>query len=257
MGRETFLFPVSWETEREWWKEDKKTFPVMSPATGKIETRYPLPFPDQGQRSRGGFVDEFDRPALDRRWNFRRPPATPFHKIDPARGVLRIKLPPTAIAENEQYAFVGARQRDFHFHAETALNFAPASASEEAGLAVMQNDRAALTLTQRRERGQTVVVLSKWLYGERVDIAETSVAPGDIALQVEGDKLMHEFFVTDGAGQRKRVGDPVDIEFMSPAVLRGFNYTGLYVGLYASSNGVETSAYADFKYFSYSPRRSQ
>lgn len=49
------------------------------------------------------------------------------------------------------------------------------------------------------------------------------------------------------------LGGRVSAKFMSPALLKGFNYTGFYVGLYASSNGVSSSAYASFDNFVYAP----
>jgi hypothetical protein len=36
--------------------------------------------------------------------------------------------------------------------------------------------------------------------------------------------------------------------------LKGYNYTGVYVGLYASSNGTATENHADFGSFDYRPR---
>lgn len=47
-----------------------------------------------------------------------------------------------------------------------------------------------------------------------------------------------------------RVGEDF---YLSPAVIEGYNYTGAYVGLYASSNGAATDNHADFQFFRYRP----
>jgi hypothetical protein len=36
-------------------------------------------------------------------------------------------------------------------------------------------------------------------------------------------------------------------------VIEGYNYTGVYIGLYATSNGASTDNYADFDFFRYRP----
>jgi len=42
-----------------------------------------------------------------------------------------------------------------------------------------------------------------------------------------------------------------DARILSSEIAEGF--TGSYVGLYASSQGVESSAYADYDWFAYKP----
>lgn len=39
----------------------------------------------------------------------------------------------------------------------------------------------------------------------------------------------------------------------SPAVIDGYNYTGVYLGLYATSKGAPTQIYADFDFFTHEP----
>ena len=76
LGRETFLVPVAWEEEREWWKKDKAIFPVFSPSTGRVEMRYPTPFGGSAPHTRESFVDRFTGsptlPALNPEWKIGR-----------------------------------------------------------------------------------------------------------------------------------------------------------------------------------------
>lgn len=253
LGRETFLCPVTWEAEREWWKDDKRTYPVFSPESGKIDLNYPLPFAGRMQLPRRPFVDDFDGGKLRLEWNFRRAPAQPFYSLVDRPGALRIRLQPAAIEEKSQYSFVGLRQKDFEFVAATDLSFTPAGDTEEAGLVVIQNDRAALIFTLSSDGGGYHVTLSKLLNGQRTVVGDMAVAGPDVQLRIEGDKLNYRFSVSDDNGAPRQLGDAVDATFMSPAVLRGFNYTGLYIGLYGSSNGVPTTSHADFRRFAYQP----
>ena len=45
----------------------------------------------------------------------------------------------------------------------------------------------------------------------------------------------------------------VDITSLSPAVIDAFNYTGIYLGVYASGNGHDNGGIAAFDYFNYQP----
>ena len=38
------------------------------------------------------------------------------------------------------------------------------------------------------------------------------------------------------------------------SVIHGYNYTGLYLGVFASSNGATTDNTANYEYFRYAPR---
>ena len=249
LGRETFLFPVTWETEREWWKENKKTFPVMSPETGRVELNHDLPFPGIVQLDHDKFIDEFDGKALKLEWNTRRSHEAPFHELDLKQGLLKLHLQPSFIKEREQYAFLGVRQRNFQFTSETEMVFAPANNAEEAGIALILNDHAAITLTRRRSDQGDEVALSKWHHGERTKLASLPVKGSKLKLRMEGDYLSYRFYVAENGNDWQVLGDPVDITFMSPAVLTGFNYTGLYLGLYASSNGAESNNHASYASF--------
>ncbi|MGF1463327.1 MAG: glycoside hydrolase family 43 protein [Maricaulaceae bacterium] len=254
LGRETFLFPVVWETEREGWKDPKATFPVASPLSGKIEPNYPLPFKARPSARPGGFVDGFNRSRLDLRWTARRAHPTPFHRLTEPPGQLVLNLQSASLAEGARYSFLGVRQTAFAFEADTLMTFSPATADEEAGLSVMMNDRAALTLTRRQIEDKAYVVLSKWLYGERITLAQTPVSKGPLQLRVEGDGAEFQVSVIGRSGYRQSGGEGIDGRFLAPNTLDGFNYTGLYVGLYASANGAATQTQALFDRFAYTER---
>lgn len=254
LGRETFLVPVVWETEPYEWKEEKLTFPVFSPASGRVELSFPVPFPGTKQAPRMNFVDEFTDPKLGLEWNFRRSPATFFYSLEENPGSLRLHLQPGSISERGRYSFTGIRQRDFQFEASTRLEFTPGGTEQEAGLAVIQNDRSAYLFTLGGGPDGNTLTLYQSLFDKNTPIAETVITGNMVYLQVAGDYLDYRFSYSSDGEEWKNLGGTVDGAALSPAVLGGFNYTGVYLGLYASSNGTPTENHADFDFFHYRPQ---
>jgi len=252
LGRETFLVPLIWETEPYPWKEEKLTFPVFGPATGKVELRYPSPFGGAGRQDERGFLDSFDGDTLALEWNFRRTPDNHFHNLGENPGSLRLQLQPGAISAREQYSFVGIRQRHFEFDVKTRMEFAPAR-QEEAGIVAIQNDRSAFLMTLAAGSDGNVIRVMQSRHGESTQLAAVPYDGDTVFLRISGDYLRYNFqFSADGKDWTSLAGD-VDGTALSPAVIDGYNYTGVYVGLYATSNGVESENFADFDFFNYEP----
>ena len=252
LGRETFLVPMTWETEPYTWKDEKLTFPVFSPDTGRVELRFPLPFGDSPQEESRGLVDDFDEPTLGLEWNFRRAPARKFHSLTANGGTLRLDLQPGSIAERAQYSFVGVRQRHFQFEATTQMTFTPAL-GEQAGITVIQNDKSALLLSLTNEGGTNRLALTQNLYDEVGLLAAAEFRGDTVSLRVSGDYLNYTFSYSADGETWQKLGDVVDGTALSPYDLGGYNYTGVYIGLYASSNGRPSDNHADYEYFSYKP----
>ncbi len=253
LGRETFLLPVTWETEPYWWKESKYTFPVFSPATGKVELHYPAPFPGTVQNEPSGFYDQFDglEPSLE--WNLRRSPESSFYSTTARPGWLRVELQPGYIARQARYSFVGVRQRHFEFEATTMMSFAPAGPAEEAGIVVIQNDNAAYLMTLTQDGEANALHLHESMAGTTTQLATQPLPPGPVYLRVTGSYLSYAFhYSTDGETWNVLAAD-VAGEQLSPAVIKGYNYTGVNIGLYASSNGQPSDNHADFDFFRYRP----
>ncbi len=253
LGRETFLVPISWETEPYWWKQDKLTFPVLAPASGRVELHLPAPLGETAQRPAAAFADSFESQALGLEWNVRRTHDAPFHSLSARPGFLRLTPGPERIGERARYSFLGIRQRDFRFAATTELHFEPAAA-EQAGLVVMQNDRSAFAMLIEARAGQPALRLHKTFNGERAVIAEQPVDATVIYLRVVGDYLRYTFLWSVDGQSWTPLEAGVDATSLSPAVIEGFNYTGAYVGLYATANGASSGNHADFAHFVYRPR---
>ncbi len=253
IGRETFLVPVEWQREREWWKKNPAIFPVFSPNTGKVEATYPLPFPSRTEVGEEAFHDDFDGNLLQPEWITRRVHPEPFVRLDERAHTLRLALQPTAVEESQLYSFVGIRQRHFHFKASVRIDFTPAL-GEEAGWLVIQKDTAAIgCLVQSTAAGQRLLRISRFTEDGRHDEAAIPVPSVPIDLQIRGQGLRYQFAYSTDRHHWHAAGPVLDGRALSPAVLPGFNYTGVVLGLYGSSNGRPTTGYADFSQFRYQP----
>ena len=70
-------------------------------------------------------------------------------------------------------------------------------------------------------------------------------------LRITGDYLNFDFQYSADGRSWTSIAGAVDLTPLSPAVIEGYNYTGLYLGLYATSNGRESQNHAQFDFFKY------
>jgi alpha-N-arabinofuranosidase len=218
-----------------------------------------MPFRGTRQQSRRAFRDDFQSAPLGPEWNFRRPPEQEFASLLDSPGALTLRLQPGRLSERGQYSFVGIRQRDFQFETSVDMQFRPTTEGEEAGLVVLQNDRAAYLLTLGLEGGagsQSAVQLQvkSLLHGQWSLLAAAPVQRDTVHLKVVGDYLGYQFQYSVDGHHWLSLGPLLDSSELSPGRLPGFNYTGVNIGLYASSNGEPSTHQALFRAFRYTPR---
>ena len=245
LGRETFLIPVIWETEPYWWKDEKITWPVCSPKTGKVEFEYFVPFPGTKQVKINEFYDSFDHPRLNLEWNFRRTPNSTFHSLNEKTGFLRIYLQEGFISEQGQYSFVGIRQRHFQMEAKSKMEFNP-SGNEEAGITVIQNDRSAYVMSLMDGKIQ----LHHFFHGTDSLLAGHTYEESMVFWNITADYLDYDFSYSKDGKKWILLYNNADGSKLSPES-SGWTYTGVYVGLYGSSNNSSSTNYADFDWFQY------
>jgi len=124
---------------------------------------------------------------------------------------------------------------------------------------VIQNDRSAYLMTLTAGENGNKIVLYQSLFEKVTPIAEAPLNAGKrdggtIFLRVTGDYMDYQFSFSMDSFEWQALGGTIDGAALSPAVLGGFNYTGAYIGLYASSNGAPAENHADFEFFSYRPQ---
>ena len=238
LGRETFLVPVRWEDD---WL-------IVSPGTGRVEFEYPVPnLPEHVWESTPA-RDDFNESALGFHWNFLRTPRDNFDSLTERPGYLRLRLHPEHLAEQSNPSFVGRRQQHMSFNAETVLEFTPRSTSECAGLVVHQNNNFHFRFIVTCDN-EPVIRLIKRADGHDEFLATQTVPAGYYILKVTAHEQSYGFYFST-AGLWRTLAENVDGRFLSVPIPASF--VGVYIGMYASSNGQPSENYADFDWFEYS-----
>lgn len=237
LGRETFLVPVRWEDE----------FPIFSPGTGRVEFEYPTPnLPEQTWEARPD-RDDFDEANLALHWNFLRTPREDFYSLMERPGYLRLCLRPQQLTEPGNPSFVGRRQQNINFAAETELEFTPRSTHECAGLVLIQNNDFHFRFVLTREN-TPVIKLIKRSHGQEEVLAWQPISASSPILKVMTHEQNYNFyFLADGLWHT--LAENVDGRILSTPVAGGF--VGAYIAMYASSNGQPSTNHADFNWFEY------
>jgi len=240
LGRETFLVPMKFEDG----------FPLVNPGKGVIEFEHPAPDLPEQRWSAPPACDHFEGESLALCWNFLRTPRTNFWSLSERRGYLRLKLRPEKLSDYANPSFVGRRQQHIDFAVRTALEFSPENINECAGLVVIQNAhyhfRFVATLNSAGER---VVRLEQRANDLETLIAERVVSSERLYLKIEAVGMAYTFALATIFEQWQTLAENVDGRILSTTVAQGF--TGVYIGMYASSNGEVSETVADFDYFEY------
>jgi alpha-N-arabinofuranosidase len=243
LGRETYLAPVDWP--RGGWPQ------VNGNGTVSLEMKVPTlplqPFPA------GSAVNEFDGTTPGFEWQWLRNPVRDNYSMTDRKGSLRISASPATLDRVAQPSFLGRRQTENAFRAETQMSFTPASGSEQAGMTLYQNhDHHYDFLAGRNAAGEPVVRLRVKLGKIDYIAAEAPYKGGDVRFKIEGTPDTYNFFFADGPwGEYTRLGEGLDTRYISTEVAGGF--TGVFIGLYVTSDGAPAAGKAYFERFEYYP----
>ncbi len=237
LGRETCLAPVSWP--RNGW-------PVVNGnGTVNINMTCPTlplkPFPENAS------MIDFNEDKLGLEWNYIRYPATENYSLSQRKGYLRLRGSEQTIEDNKSPTFTGRRIQDMYFTATTSLEFNPKSANEEAGLILLNNGSHFDLLVKKS--GSRRVIVTRLRFGSVVhESDEVILKPGPVQLRISGTRSTFSFSYSQDNKIFKEI-TRADSKFLSSETVGGF--TGVYTGLYATSNGKVSSSVADFNWFEY------
>lgn len=246
MGRETFLAPVRW---------DKGAWPVVN-GSGDIALQMDVPtlpqkpFPERPARN------EFETAAspanasatmgavgLGPEWSWIRNPELGNYKVSDGA----LLLTGTAADLNEPSAsptFVGFRQQDIDFTAETCVSLPKGRSGDKAGITVFMDSGSHYDIYLTRKGGKNCIAV-RYAMGALNHIEETTVGSGKVWLRITGEpEFYHLWYSTDGK-DFKQLGLN-HTRYLSSETVAGF--TGIMIGLWAQS---ETRTTARFEYFGY------
>jgi alpha-N-arabinofuranosidase len=245
LGRETFLAPVAW-SEDGW--------PIVNgngtiTAHLDVKTLPQHPWPEDPLR------DEFNQQKLDVRWDFVRNLEGTRWSLTERPGWLRLHGSTVTLDDTEAPpVFVGRRQQHFECEATTQVDFQPNRDGEEAGMALRMNDRHHYELGIRHGVEGTASgreVYLRYSIGSIHTVAATkAIGKGLVRLRIRAYAEIYRFSYAVGDGPFQDLGG-VETRYLSSEVAGGFN--GVFVGLFATGRGRESTAPADFDWFDYKP----
>jgi xylan 1,4-beta-xylosidase len=244
LGRETFLVPVKWESAEGDW-------PIVAPGVGRVEFEQTAPGLTEHCWDNPPACDHFETRALDLRWNFLRTPREEWYTLGERASYLRIRLRPPMLSEWANPSFIGRRQQHIDWSVRAAMEFVPANENECAGIVLLQNHDYHFRFVVTTNGAGPVVHLIKRENGAETIIAEKTLAARRFYFKVQAHGQAHSFYIATESENWQTVAEQVDGRMLSTPVAGGF--TGVYVGMYASSNGTASHNVADFDWFEYAP----
>ncbi len=239
LGRETFLAPITW-TPDGW--------PVVSPEK-TVDISMHVPTLPQQRVEAEPERDDFAAPDLRFCWNFLRNPNADDWSLAERPGWLRLYGSALTLDAQASPAFIGRRQQHFDCRARTLLAFQPEHEGHEAGLTVLMNERHHYEIAITQDHGSRCIIVRRRI-GDLAAIVAREVLEqdGPIELEIQADRDIYTFlYAQEGQPERKLATGAT--RYLSTEVAGGF--TGVYIGMYATSNGNGRTGPADFDWFAY------
>ncbi len=261
MARETHLIPVIWESQIvRWeqvsiddWQPVKVDFPVAAPRTGRVERIDQLPFTNKPQLYNTDFFDNFNNSELHKNWSFRRFPQPNTYSLSAKKGSLRLYLKPEKFSLRGRYSAMGFTQKESAFEFKTNIMFSPKQNLEEAGISIYQKDLNYINFTIQKLENNYVLKLTVQEKGEKSILPELKEKikilanySGQLVLKVVSKEGFYSFQFSNDNEKSYKIFHQI-----SDNIVLGQGYTGANIGLYATSNGQKTKAYADYDWVSY------
>ena len=241
LGRETYLAPVRWDTN---------AWPVVNGnGTISLDMRVPTlpqhPFPEKPAR------DEFDAGKASPEWVHLRNPHMENYQFT-KDGKLRLLATGVKLDDSGNSTFIGRRQEHMRFTASTSVKLQKAAPNDEAGLTVWMNNQAHYDLYIKQLGQDKQAVVLRYRMGLLTHIAKEVIVPAsNIQLQVKGENDTFSFAYSLNGTTFQSIGQ-MNTRYLSTETAGGF--TGIILGLYATSQTPATRAYADFDWFEYLSR---
>ena len=265
LGRETVLFPVTWEND----------WPVFCPLTGKVELSYPAPacLPEAPVRPEPAF-DDFDADSLAPYWVMIGTPDPCYYELKDSSLVLNLnprsvidKPYPMRIAMTEKpdiqlLSFVARRQRSFNFDFTAALAFTPQAEGESAGILLDHNGNEYLLEYglfdgEKKIRVSEILIHVSGNFFENNQKAEKTVTvlaelPCDAdALVLRISERDHRLLFAAGETEESLTTLPAEGDARKLNVPVDGGMVGSIIGVYAPATGKESKNQAAFGWTCY------
>lgn len=241
LGRETFLTPVEWNEEG---------WPVVN--GGKPTTEWmdvPTLPPHEWDEVR--IRDEFDLPRLQPHWNFRRLPREADWSLTNVSSFLSLRCVPETL-DQVGALFIGRRQCHHRFKVRAKLHAEQLEAGIESGIALVMNEGHHYEIALTRQGGEFLVLVRQRIGDLQCVVYEKVVSyRGSMVFMVEADEHRYHFGYQLSETENVEFAATTSAKYLSAEVADSF--TGVFVGMYATANGMDVPTWVDYDWFDYEP----
>ncbi|KAJ3776089.1 glycoside hydrolase family 43 protein [Lentinula raphanica] len=270
LGRETFLFPVTFDTEG---------WPVFNHGLS-LSTEIPGVLANKSHLSL--FHDTFDSKTLQDSYYFLRTPYKPFHSLTARPSFLRLFANSYAPGDRDNPAMILRKQTSYEETFETVLDsFLPESNLTEAGITVFYGDFAhndiGVVGTGSEDGGGGRVVVTRTLRPAEqvgpwaltttnstvttVTYTPLSTKSGPVKLVIVGNSTSYSLGFAEGSSDDPDTDSfgeitytaTFDSVFLSVMPVNDFFFKGASFGVYNTGNGRPSLSPADFRYWKQTP----
>jgi alpha-N-arabinofuranosidase len=235
LARETFLAKVEFEGQT----------PIFNPGHGKVlmeQGRPDLPWtPVEAAPTR----DDFDQEGLGMKWCTIRTPKEPFYSF--GNGMLKLKLREEILDSLVNSSILLQRIEHHRFVSMTKMNYSTSKANEQAGLTIYRTNENYFFLLKDRNS----LVLIQSYKGEKSEIARVAYKNDEVILHVEANNLEVQFSYGESPDKLKHIGEKQNLIVIADGQ-GNTQFNGPGIGMYATSNGIESKNEALFDWFYYS-----
>jgi alpha-N-arabinofuranosidase len=232
MGRETFMVPMIWEEGK---------FPVVNPGYSMVQNKYPLPFAGELENnSKRGFTDDFNNSDLNPEWTFLRSIGDFYNLTGDA---LELKIKPSTIEELSTPCFIGKRIENSNFETSLSIDFKTKKNNEEAGIIILATNTNYVKMMRTKD-GITIETSDNGT--GKVVASMNDELPSIIYMKVRSDEQRLSFDYSTNGKQWKNIKNNLEVKMLGK-----YWFTGNFIGIYGTSNGLETNNHFTIENFVY------
>jgi xylan 1,4-beta-xylosidase len=242
LGRETILMPVTW---------DEEGWPVVCKGYAESEVTFledtSSLFEPQSEIKQD--TDDFNEGILGMQWNTMREFMTDSYSLTERPGYLSLTLNQDSLNDLGRISFIGRRQQDFQCEVIVKLEFNTDLENEEAGITIFADNAHHIDFFLANRDGEQKVILGKRV-SDLLCVSDANIKINKpIYLKIEASQLEYHFFYSYDNLTYEKLGMTYTRHMASETVDAAF--TGVYIGMYATSNGITSNNKAYFDSFTY------